>query len=963
MLYMMVLIVFIMPLNTLAQNGRIVGTLFDPIRDIGIAYAGVKILRADSVVVSSSMSLPVIIENQDDRTDYSLREPATFELAGIPEGQYILKIVKNGYNTLVQTINVKYSGRDKICDLGEIWLEKETVQLPTAVVKGSRLLVVNKGDTLVYNVGALLVADGDMLSELVRKLPDTEIKDGKIYVRGKYIENLLIGGKDFFNGDIAQALRSLPAYTVNKIKVYNKAGEASELTGVDKGDYEYVMDVVLKKNFNGQWQGTLQAQGGTHQRYDLLGRLLRFDDRQAVVVVGEANNLGEVVSMLDPVWYGRNQDRNGNVFMKSLYSSYKFEPNKKLNFGARGALRRYHEYNFSYSASEVYLEQSNLFSRSDERSNAVRTETVLHTNLRWRPWRRLSLGLKYDLTYNRTRNTSISRQMGALINPDDIFSGSALDSVFSCPPQNQLLQQWVQTMVKQENYMKSNVTQHHGSIAIKQALGKNLLNLNLDFNHNNTGQNKYNLYDLAYPNTAEPSDYRHRYYDDGQNTFKWNGIIDYSFNYIDRERTIGQITPYYSYSYDYNYTSNPLYRLDWLESERKELMWLPSETNFLLSTLDSINTTYSWMHKSQHEAGFKFSQDFRIMSNHWLRFSGNIPINISRAYENYEKNFVRMRVVRNATFFNPSIALRFTIDPNDRLANKRYIELSYANTHSTPYLMYLIDVVDDSNPLNIVSGNPNLRNTYSQKWKLMAKLHKGKIMFWNMSMNYNTMHHAVAFKQSYSPATGVVHQVPVNVDGNKMFNTDNNFAIALNNQSLFLSGQLSWTYIQSKDLNVWETDAFGQESMVRTSSPQLSMSVQYHINKNLRTKFSVRGNWDHLSSSSSSFTPIDAYRISYQLETEATLPWKISLKSNIDVESRFGYSDRSMNKTIWLWNVRLEKSAWKSLSFTFDAYDILNQYKGVTATLNAQGRTETYRKSQPSYFLLGLTWRFHKKRK
>ena len=270
--------------------------------------------------------------------------------------------MKNGYNTLVQTINVKYSGRDKICDLGEIWLEKETVQLPTAVVKGSRLLVVNKGDTLVYNVGALLVADGDMLSELVRKLPDTEIKDGKIYVRGKYIENLLIGGKDFFNGDIAQALRSLPAYTVNKIKVYNKAGEASELTGVDKGDYEYVMDVILKKNFNGQWQGTLQAQGGTHQRYDLLGRLLRFDDRQAVVVVGEANNLGEVVSMLDPVWYGRNQDRNGNVFMKSLYSSYKFEPNKKLNFGARGALRRYHEYNFSYSASEVYLEQSNLFS-------------------------------------------------------------------------------------------------------------------------------------------------------------------------------------------------------------------------------------------------------------------------------------------------------------------------------------------------------------------------------------------------------------------------------------------------------------------------------------------------------------------------------------------------------------------------------------------------------------------------
>ncbi len=591
MRYFSILLLSFICINLFSQNEKLTGSVYDPIREKGIEAAKITIMKKDSSIVKKTISLFFPIVDEEEEISFSSNEPAKFEIEDLSEGEYILKIERKGYSTYFQSINVKYSGRDKICDLGEIWLEKETVQLPTAVVKGSRLLVVNKGDTLVYNVGALLVADGDMLSELVRKLPDTEIKEGKVYVRGKYIENLLIGGKDFFNGDIAQALRSLPAYTVNKIKVYNKAGEASELTGVDKGDYEYVMDVVLKKNFNGQWQGTLQAQGGTHQRYDLLGRLLRFDDRQAVVVVGEANNLGEVVSMLDPVWYGRNQDRNGNVFMKSLYSSYKFEPNKKLNFGASGALRRYHEYNFSYSASEVYLEQSNLFSRSDERSNAVRTETVLHTNLRWRPWRRLSLGLKYDLTYNRTRNTSISRQMGALINPDDIFSGSALDSVFSCPPQNQLLQQWVQTMVKQENYMKSNVTQHHGSIAIKQALGKNLLNLNLDFNHNNTGQNKYNLYDLAYPNTAEPSDYRHRYYDDGQNTFKWNGIIDYSFNYIDRERTIGQITPYYSYSYDYNYTSNPLYRLDWIESERKELMWLPSETNFLLSTLDGINTT------------------------------------------------------------------------------------------------------------------------------------------------------------------------------------------------------------------------------------------------------------------------------------------------------------------------------------------------------------------------------------
>ena len=63
-----------------------------------------------------------------------------------------------------------------------------------------------------------------------------DVSDGVTSVNGKPIESLLISGKDFFNGNIEAALDNLPAYIVKNLKVYNKAGELSELTGRDMHD-------------------------------------------------------------------------------------------------------------------------------------------------------------------------------------------------------------------------------------------------------------------------------------------------------------------------------------------------------------------------------------------------------------------------------------------------------------------------------------------------------------------------------------------------------------------------------------------------------------------------------------------------------------------------------------------------------------------------------------------------------
>ena len=775
-----------------AQNEKIVGSIYDPIREIGVGDAEIQILNTDSVVVSSGISSVQRVWDGNSVQEYK-KEPAVFTITGVPDGEYIIRIESKGYKTFFQPIHIKYIGSDKICDVGEFWLGRDMTQLPEAVVMGTRLLMVDKGDTLVYNVSALQLMDGDMLDELVKKLPDTEIRDGKIYVRGKFVEKLLIGGKDFFNGDIAQALRGLPAYTVNKIKVYDRAGDATELTGKDMGDQQYVMDVFLKKQYNARWNGMLNVNGGTHKRFDLLGRILRFDDRQAVVLIGESNNIDQVSEGTDPKWTGRLFSNSGNNFIQSLYSGYKFEPNRNLSLGIVGYVRRYHNYGYTYSASEAFLDGSNLFGRSDSRTSSARTNLSLNSNMRYRPFKRLLLNAQYNLDFMHHRSIAFSRELNALDNPEVYYAKSPLDSVFAISPANSALWGWIQSRIRQEDNALSDRMSHSAKLSAKQAIGSNLLNIDVNMEFKRMQQERFNLYELARPNDL--SEYRHRFYDDVSHDANVTATADYTFVYADKESSLGRITPYYLYDYKYSQTANPLYRLDWIEDgDVNPLTWLPSEVQMLMNSLDISNSFEAIAHNHKHKVGFRFIQDFCFMHNKWMRLSGTLPIEFRSAHMDYARGGSHFDVKRTSLFVNPNIALRFSLDSNDREARKRYVQIAYEMHQSIPDLLYLIDITDTSNPLNILTGNPSLRNTTNHQLQLTAKLLSGNVT-WNVNSSFNSIHNAVAFEQVYTRATGVRCSTPLNVNGNWHTNVNSSLYLPLTkSQSLQFHNTIGWSY-------------------------------------------------------------------------------------------------------------------------------------------------------------------------
>ena len=99
----------------------------------------------------------------------------------------------------------------------------------------------------------------------------------------------------------------------------------------------------------------------------------------------------------------------------------------------------------------------------------------------------------------------------------------------------------------------------------------------------------------------------------------------------------------------------------------------------------------------------------------------------------------------------------------------------------------------------------------------------------------------------------------------------------------------------------------------------------------------------------------------YGLKTTIHLPWDLEIATDLTMYSRRGYDDASMNDNCLVWNASLSRSFGRKKDWTLraDGFDILRQLSSVRRTLTAQGRTETWYNTVPSYFMVRLMYRIH----
>ncbi len=148
-----------------------------------------------------------------------------------------------------------------------------------------------------------------------------------------------------------------------------------------------------------------------------------------------------------------------------------------------------------------------------------------------------------------------------------------------------------------------------------------------------------------------------------------------------------------------------------------------------------------------------------IRSKYNLNFGVMIQPQRSNFIYDYMGN--HMDTVRTVTNFSPTLDFRY------RFSKMSNLRINYRGTTSQPSISQLLNVVDDSDPLNISKGNPGLKPSFTQNFRLfynnfVQNHNKGVMTF----VNFSTTRNSISNKVEYDEKTGGRTTTPENINGN-----------------------------------------------------------------------------------------------------------------------------------------------------------------------------------------------------
>lgn len=289
----MIGLISVVPLSAEGQSYGIIGLVTDSTAGTPLVSATVILLmQADSSLIHFTTT----------------RKDGVFSFPRVAPEHYILQVTYVGMQTAYQPFLID----DQNVDLGNVQLSPSNQDLEEFVVTANRLPFVVRGDTIEYHAMAFVVRPMDMVEDLLRRLPGIEVDpSGTVYAHGRTVENVLVENKEFFGNDPTIATRNLPAESVDRVQVYDKASDRAELTGIPDGRDERTINLELteeaKKGAFGQIVGGLGGESSQQERYFTQANVFRFTPRLQFALFGGAENVnqpsfsGSMTSAINPV--------------------------------------------------------------------------------------------------------------------------------------------------------------------------------------------------------------------------------------------------------------------------------------------------------------------------------------------------------------------------------------------------------------------------------------------------------------------------------------------------------------------------------------------------------------------------------------------------------------------------------------------------------------------------------------
>ena len=888
---------------------------------------------------------------------YTLSEEnGSVEFTNLKPGNYTLKAELMGYKPFVKEFKIENSD----VNLGVLSISPDLQQLDAAKVTDRGNPIQMKRDTIAFTSSTFKITDNDMLEDLIKKIPGMEVsEDGSITHNGRTISKITIDGKTFFLNDPQIATKNLPAKIVDKLKVIEKKSDQAEFTGIDDGEEETILDLSVKPGMMKGSFGNLMG-GAGHDlpstsvegdwRFQTAGFLGNFTDNYQISAVLNANNTnnrgfndlaGSMMGAMRPGGMGRGQGGwgSGNGITTSYMAGVNGGTNLfdgNMDISGNGMFNHSTKSVIEDSFKETLLDDSSLLYDTEGQSNTktwgagfgMRLEHKFSENtyLIFEP--KLNFGggsfAENENTLTRTVNYD---------NPADTLNTNSSNGLQS--GNNRSLSASGFALLRQKLGIPGRTLTLMGSYNISRNSIFDALNKSNTITYDSEGKAVETPIDQSYKQESN-------------STTLWARA---TFTQPLAEKLFAEVNASYSWSesnsdkYTYDNLnggalvdsySNDIYNQFTSETIGANLLYQPGEARFQLG----FSLIPSQM-RNRTNSGSAYQIDTTITRFNW----------------------------------SPQLMI---YTPLGEDANMRF---NYRGRSNTPSTMQLITVPDNSNPLAVSFGNPNLAPYFSHnlfgdfRWN-NKKTYTSVNARWNASYTQDPIVNASWY------TNGIAYSMPVNGPSgmNLSFNIFANVPIPNTKFTFGNMTRIGWSQNSSyvgKDI---DTDRYLQSdgSLDYEAFFGDYEQIRAKLEENRTNTFSMmerlRAIWrsDALELELSARTRMNLTDYTLASTSDRTTTWNNQLRANatwtwaqigLSTKGEFNYNwyegYASAQPDQYVLNLEIQKLILnKKATIAVKGYDLLGQSKNLTVTDSGNTHIESINNTLGRYIIVSFTYRF-----
>jgi hypothetical protein len=911
--YLLIATLFISLGSVAQKNGSVKGILMDTLADQPVAAATITLLsKKDSSLVSFTMT--------DNK--------GAFEITGIGNGEYRLLITHVNYHGASKLFSI--TDEKKHVEMGNVVMHDQSQVLSEVVVTAEAPPVTLVGDTVQYNAGSFRTPPNSSVEQLLKKLPGVKVeKDGTVKAQGQEVKRVLVDGKEFFGTDPKVATRNLPADAVDKVQVYDKASDQSQLTGFDDGNSEKTINLKLKKDKKKGWFGKAMAGGGTDDRFEGRFNVNSFKGARQFSAIGMANNTNsEGFSFMDMMNFSGEMSRmargggaititmndngmmggmgNNNSNIRTIWGgglNYNNIIGNNVDFTSNYFYNHYNPKTESETHRQNFLPGSSYLSNTNSF-----TDNINNTH-------RLNLGA--DIMIDSFHSVKINSSFGYQEN-----STSTLRDYDNLTTDGKMLSQgFSDTRSNSEGYNMRN------DILFRKKFRQKGRTLSLNIQTSLNGSSG----------------------DGSQKSI--NDFFDRGGSYV-RTDSINQVSKNESDLFSYNarlaYTE-PIFKKTLLElsvgksNSRSTADKTTYDFNKLNNKFDKLNKMLT--NNFENEYGYMTAGTRLLMQMKKATLIAGVNLQQADLEGKIISGIKDSLIGKSFTNLLPNARLQY------RFTRYKTLTLTYTASTNQPSLSQLQPVPDISDPLNIREGNPDLKQEYSHTAQLnymSVNPFKNKNLFAFITAR-RTMNKIVNF--DIIDSVGKRTTRPVNVDGVFDLNGDINLGLPVR----FLKGSINF------GLNGGYSKSAQFINSVKNNINTVSLGPDVRLDMNLSSKFdlAVNAGYNYNSSkySLASTNNTKFFTQTYGVDANWQLPKQFFLSTEFSYIINTNRA-QEFNTSVPLWNASISKMfmRYNRGEIKLTAFDLLNQNIGISRTANNNYIEDKRVVTLQRYFLLSFTF-------